>query len=88
MAWEIGWYYLAAGQSGDYWVTFPADAWVGLQFIAAEPRGPAQTRMDVESYGIQSTPQFGTTSKFAYWVKVVNRGPNNSNFVLRGWRVD
>jgi hypothetical protein len=44
--------------------------------------------MHVTSHGIQVTPQFGAPALFSYWVDVVNRGPSDSNFVLRGQRVD
>lgn len=86
-AWEIGWNWLAAGQSGTYWVSWD-DTWQGLQFIMAEPRGGGQTQMYVVGHGIQVVPRFGAPSLFSYWVDVVNRGPADSNFVLRGQRVD
>jgi hypothetical protein len=86
-AWESGWYWLAAGQSDTYWVSW-GDTWQGLQFIMAEPRGGGQTQMYVTSYGIQIVPRIGLPPRFSYWVDVVNRGPAGSNFVLRGQRVD
>ena len=84
--WESGWYWLAAGQSGTYWVSW-GDTWQGLQFIAAEPRGAGQTQMFVVGHGIQSVPRFGAPPLISYWVDVVNRGPSDSNFVLRGQQV-
>lgn len=86
-AWESGWYWLAAETSGTYWVSW-GDTWQGIQFIMAEPRGGGQTRIDIDSYGIQSVPRFGLPPLTSYWVNVVNRGPTASNFVLRGQRVD
>jgi hypothetical protein len=86
MAWESGWYWLGAGQSGTYWVSWN-DTWQGLQFILAEPRGAA-TRMDVVNHGIQSIPRFGAPPLVSYWVTVTNNGSSGSNFVLRGQRVD
>jgi len=88
MAWEAGWYWLPAGGSDTYWVSW-GDTWQGVQFIAAEPRGVGQDpKMDVTSYGIQSIPQFGAPPRTSYWVTVVNSGASDSNFVLRGQRVD
>jgi hypothetical protein len=85
-AWETGWYWLGAGQSGTYWVSW-GDTWQGLQFIAAEPRASSMNRMDVIGQGIRTIPQFGVPPKVSYWVTVVNRGPDAANFVLRGTRV-
>jgi hypothetical protein len=87
MAWEAGWYWLAAGESTTHWVSW-GDTWQGLQFIVPEPRGGGEARFDVVSYGIRSIPQFGVASLFSYWVEVINRGPTDSNYVLRGERVD
>lgn len=86
MAWEAGWYYLGAGASDTYWVSW-GDTWQGLQFIAAEARGN-EARLDVVGYGIRTVPRFGASPLISYWVTVVNRGPSGSNFVLRGQRVD
>ncbi|GGS93020.1 hypothetical protein [Streptomyces violaceus] len=84
MAWEAGWYYLGAGETGTYWVSW-GDTWQGLQFIAADPRG-GTTRLHVESHGIQKVAQFGASPLTSYWVTVTNYG-DGSNFVLMGQQV-
>lgn len=86
-AWEAGWYYLAAGASNTYWVSW-GDAWQGLQYVMAEPRGSGQSRLHVTAYGIQSIPRFGASPRISYWVDVTNYGPSGTNFVLRGQKVD
>lgn len=45
-AWEAGWYWLEAGASDTFWISW-GDTWQGLQFIAAEPRPTQENRMDV-----------------------------------------
>lgn len=86
-AWEAGWLYLAAGASETWGVTWDG-APQGLQFIAAEPRGPADAKVDVTAYGMETVPQFGRSWRYTYWVDVVNSGRTDTNFVLRGHRVD
>jgi hypothetical protein len=49
-AWEIGWYWLEAGETSDYWVSWEGTR-QGLQFIMAEPRDD-RTRLDTTSRGI------------------------------------
>jgi hypothetical protein len=85
-AWQTGSYWLAAGQSDTYWVSW-GDTWQGLQFIVAVPSGGG-ARMDIISYGMRAIPQFGANSLISYWVNVINRGSDDSNFVLMGQRVD
>lgn len=87
MAWETGWFWLAAGERTNLWVSW-GDAWEGVQFIVPEARGGGEARLDVISYGIRSIPRFGASTLFSYWVEVINRGPADTNFVLRGQRVD
>jgi len=86
-AWEAGWYWLDAGQSGEYWVSW-GDTPQGLQFITADPRGSGQSVMYTQMQGVRSIAQFGTTPKVSYWITVHNNGPDGENFVLRGTRVD
>jgi hypothetical protein len=86
-AWEAGWYWLGAGESSQYWVSW-GDTPQGLQFIVADPRGSGQSIMYTESLGIRSIAQFGAPPKVSYWIRVVNNGPDGQNFVLKGARVD
>lgn len=85
--WEAGWYWLAAGQSGEYWVSW-GDTPQGLQFIMAEPRGSANAILYTVSQGLRSIAQFGAPPKVSYWITVTNNGPDATNFVLTGQRVD
>jgi hypothetical protein len=86
-AWELGTFWLGAGQSSTYWVSW-GDTWQGLQFIAALPRGAGEARMDIVGHGVRAIPRFGTPPLISYWVDVVNRGPSDTTFVLSGHRVD
>ncbi|GAA2694830.1 hypothetical protein [Nonomuraea recticatena] len=86
MAWESGFYYLAAGQSWPYWVSW-GDTDQGLQYIVPDPRGGGVLRTHTEDYGIQKVAQFGGSPKISYWVTVKNHSTVGSYFALRGNRV-
>jgi hypothetical protein len=86
MAWEVGWNWLNAGQTGEYWVSW-GDTEQGLQYIVPDPRGNDAILYTV-ALGRRSIPQFGAPPRISYWVRVFNAGPAGTNFVLRGHRVD
>lgn len=84
-AWELGWIYHRAGQAGTYVVSWN-DTWQGVQFIVPEARGN-DALVSITAYGIRSIPRFGQPPRISYYVDVVNAGPSDTNFVLRGGRV-
>jgi hypothetical protein len=75
---NVGNYYLAAGATGRYWVSF-GGADHGAQAIGGHPENPGGS--------LQATDQTKTQNvggTFTYWVTIQNIGSVPTNFSLQG----
>lgn len=98
MAWRnVGSYYLAAGQSGRYWVAWPAPGDEGPQWIMAHAaKGQEPTELVVTDHAKQLDYELGWVRSdgasgyhydslyYRYLVTVTNQGSHGVTFSLEG----